>query len=58
MVGYPFGWERWRGELAVLGPMRMDYGAVLALTAQCAGILNHHLGEAVRHHGYRDAQRD
>ena len=53
LVAYPFGWGEWRGLLSVFGPMRMDYGRVLAQTAQCAGIINHHLAESVRHCGYR-----
>ena len=40
--------------MAVFGPMRMDYGRVLAQTAQCAGLLNHHLAETVRRSGFRN----
>ena len=53
LVGYPFGWGGWRGLMAVFGPMRMDYGRVLAQTAQCAGLLNHHLAETIRRSGFR-----
>ena len=44
VVAFPFSdGEQWRGALAVLGPMRMDYGMILPLVSHAAAMLEKHL---------------
>jgi len=45
VVALPFGEGHWRGFLAVLGPMRMDYGMVFSQVSQAAKALSMHLAE-------------
>jgi heat-inducible transcriptional repressor len=47
IVAWPFGWEGgWRGTIAVVGPMHMDYGRVLQTVADAAQALERHLRAA------------
>lgn len=48
MVGFPFGWSNWEGQLAILGPMRMDYNHIFNLTGQIAENLNQFLSRTVK----------
>ena len=44
VVAFPFsGGDGWKGTIAVLGPMRMDYSLVFQLVSQAAATLEHHL---------------
>ncbi len=46
VVGFSFGDGRgWDGVLAVLGPMRMDYGMILPLVSHAAAMLEKHIWE-------------
>ena len=45
LVTFPFGEGDWQGTLAVLGPMRMDYGLVFSQVSQAARALSTHLSE-------------
>jgi heat-inducible transcriptional repressor len=45
LVAYPFGLGDWQAQLAVLGPMRMDYGRVFGLTVRSAEALSGYLHE-------------
>ncbi len=39
VVAFPFGLNHWQAKLAVVGPMRMDYGLVISLAGQTAAAL-------------------
>ena len=47
VVGFPFGAGHWRGQLALLGPMRMNYSLVLSLLSRAAALLSTHMTSLV-----------
>ena len=56
LVAYPFGLGQWQAQLAVLGPMRMDYARVFSLVARSADRISQYLGEMARGPGARMAR--
>ncbi len=55
LVAYPFGLIEWQGQLAVLGPMRMDYARVFSLVARSADRISQYLSEMAKSAGARPA---
>ncbi|HKI97508.1 MAG TPA: hypothetical protein VKB51_03435 [bacterium] len=49
LVALPFGLGDWRAQLAVLGPMRMDYARVFSFTARSAQAISGYLLQMAQH---------
>ncbi|MDH4248746.1 MAG: hypothetical protein OEW39_13125, partial [Deltaproteobacteria bacterium] len=49
VLAFPFSWQDWRGWMAVLGPMHMNYGQVAEYTAEVAHSLSVYLSHCAHH---------